>query len=196
MKGHILNAENREKLLAIARRSLEAAVRGDPLPKVSEDEPELQRHCGAFVTLKHHGRLRGCLGHFTSDRPVCPLVNQLARSSATEDPRFAMDRIRPEDLPEIDIEISVLSPLRRIEDPLDIELGVHGIYVRRGTASGCFLPQVATEQGWDKEQFLSYCCAHKAGLPADAWRDPDTRVEVFTAEVFGEEGSSRTLDRD
>jgi len=180
-----VKAENREKLLEIARHSVGAAVRGEPLPRGSEDDPELQQHCGAFVTLKHHGRLRGCLGNFTSERPVYELVNHLARSSATEDPRFVMDRISPEELPEIDIEISVLSPLRRIENPLDIELGVHGIYITRGAASGCFLPQVATEQGWDKEQFLSYCCAHKAGLPADAWRDPETRVEVFTAEVFG-----------
>jgi AmmeMemoRadiSam system protein A len=183
-----MTPENRQRLLRIARRSVEAAVRGELLPRVQEGDPELNARCGAFVTIKHHGRLRGCLGHFTSSRPLCALVNELARSSATEDPRFYDDRITPAELPEIDIEISVLSPLERIKDPLKIELGRHGIYIRRGGAAGCFLPQVATEQRWTKEQFLSYCCSHKAGLEADAWKGPDTEVLVFTTEVFGEKG--------
>jgi len=178
--------EGRKKLLEIARRSVEAAVRGTALPDVSSDDPELAAHCGAFVTIKNHGRLRGCLGQFTSEQPVYRLVNDLARSSATRDPRFVSDRVSPEELSEIDIEISVLSPLVRLEDPLDLQLGVHGIYIRSGGAGGCFLPQVATEQGWTKEKFLSCCCSHKAGLPADAWRDKDTEVLVFTADVFGE----------
>jgi len=181
-----MSPANRKKLLSIARRSAEAAVRGEPLPKVSESDPELLQQCGAFVTVKSRGRLRGCLGHFTSRQPLYMLVGELARSSATEDPRFWDDRIRPEELPEIDIEISVLSPLKRIENPLDIVLGVHGIYVRGSGRSGCFLPQVATEEGWSKEEFLSYCCSHKAGLAPDAWREKGTEVLVFTAEVFGE----------
>jgi len=178
--------EGRKKLLEIARRSVEAAVRGAALPDVSSDDPELAAQCGAFVTIKNHGRLRGCLGQFTSERPIYELVNELARSSATRDSRFESDRVSPEELPEVDIEISVLSPLERMENPLDIEIGVHGIYIRSGGAGGCFLPQVATEHGWSKEKFLSCCCSHKAGLPADAWRDKDTEVLVFTADVFGE----------
>ena len=181
-----MRAENRTRLLQIARRSAEAAVRGLPSPEVSERDPELSEHCGAFVTVKNHGRLRGCLGQFTSERPVAELVSDLARSSATQDPRFTTDRLTPAELPEIAIEISVLSPLTPIESPLDLELGTHGIYVRRGGQSGCFLPQVAAEQGWTKEEYLSYCCAHKAHLPVDAWRDAETEVLVFTAEVFGE----------
>jgi len=175
-----------ERLLEIARASVTAAVNRRSLPQVSEDDPELQAHCGCFVTLKNREELRGCPGHFFSDKPLYQLVNETARASAIEDPRFWANRITPDELPRIRIEISVLSPLERIANPLDIELGVHGIHIRRGAAAGCFLPQVATETGWSKEEFLSYCCSHKAGMSPDAWKDPDTIVEVFTAEVFGE----------
>lgn len=180
--------ENRQRLIAIARRSLEAAVTGRIAPEVDEDAEELRRPCGCFVTLKTRGKLRGCLGNFVSDKPLCHLVSEMTRSSALDDPRFAGNRIRPEELGDVEIEISVLSPLERIEDPLDIELGKHGIYIKRGPARGCFLPQVASEQGWTKEEFLSYCCSHKAGLSADAWRDPATEVNVFTAEIVSGRG--------
>lgn len=181
-----MNETSRKRLLEIARASVEAAVGNRPLPKVEESDPELQAECGCFVTLKNAGRLRGCLGHFTSDKPIYQLVNETARASATEDSRFFAEPITPDELPSLHIEISVLSPLQRIENPLDIELGKHGIYITQGYAGGCFLPQVATETGWTKEEFLGYCCSHKAGLPYDAWKDTDTEVSVFTAEVFGE----------
>jgi len=113
------------------------------------------------------------------------LVAEMAKASATSDPRFFSDPITAEELDQLDIEISVLSPLQRTMDPLSLRLGVDGIYIKRGYATGCFLPQVATETGWSKEEFLSYCCSHKAGLPADAWKDPKTEVYLFTAEVFG-----------
>jgi AmmeMemoRadiSam system protein A len=109
----------------------------------------------------------------------------MAIASATGDPRFFADPITPRELKHLDVEISVLSPLQRTKDPLSLQLGVHGIYIKSGVSSGCFLPQVATETGWDKEEFLSYCCSHKAGLAPDAWKDPDTEVYLFTAEVFG-----------
>jgi AmmeMemoRadiSam system protein A len=176
----------RERLLQIARASVEAAVQGLPLPDIEESDPELQGKQGCFVTLKNGGALRGCLGHFTSNRPLWRLINETARASATQDPRFFSSPVTPDELPRLDIEISVLSPLERIANPLDIELGLDGIYIRRGAAAGCFLPQVATETGWSKEQFLSHCCSHKAGLAPDAWRDPDTEVLTFRAEVFGE----------
>ena len=181
-----MKESSRRRLIEIARASLEAAVNGRPPPQVGESAPELQARVGCFVTLKSGERLRGCLGHFTSEQPLCQLVNQMARSSATEDPRFIGQRITPGELPRIAIEISALSPLERIANPLDIELGKHGIYIRKGMASGCFLPQVASETGWTKEEFLGHCCSHKAGLAYDAWKDPATAVEVFTAEVFGE----------
>ena len=176
----------RRELLAIARRALAAAVRGEPEPKAESRLPELAAHCGCFVTYKNAGRLRGCIGCFTSERPLAETVAEYARISATQDWRFSDDPIAPEELDRIDIEISVLSPLEPIKNPLDLELGVHGIYIRRGGRSGCFLPQVATEHGMSKEQFLSECCAGKAGLAPDAWRDPQTEVSVFTAEIVEE----------
>jgi len=106
--------------------------------------------------------------------------------AATRDQRFLMNPITPGELDQIDIEISVLSPLEKTDDPLSLELGKHGIYIKRGWSSGCFLPQVATETGWSKEEFLSRCCGGKAGLTAEAWREPDTEVFLFTAEIFGE----------
>ena len=109
----------------------------------------------------------------------------MAKASATGDPRFFADPITADELEQLDIEISVLSPLLRTDQPLSLRLGVDGIYIKKGRASGCFLPQVATETGWTKEEFLSYCCSHKAGLAADAWKDPETEVSLFTAEVFG-----------
>lgn len=180
-----MNEEQRRTLLRIARDAVKAAVTRRPFADPEVDDPELNGRCGCFVTLKRGEQLRGCLGQFTSDVPLVRLVADMAKASATNDPRFAFDRIRPDELNRLDIEISVLSPLKRTDDPLSLELGVHGIYIKRGYASGCFLPQVATETGWTKEEFLSYCCAHKAGLAPDAWTDPATEVHLFTAEIFG-----------
>jgi len=156
------------------------------VPRGDVKHPELQGKQGAFVTLKTDGKLRGCIGRFVSDAPLWQTVRAMAVAAATEDPRFVGMRIRPSELPRLKIEVSVLSPLQRIENPLDIELGKHGIYIRRGMRSGCFLPQVATETGWSKEEFLSHCCAGKAGLHPDAWKDPDTEVLVFTAQIIEE----------
>lgn len=180
-----MNEAQRHMLLTLARDTVKGAISGTALPQPSSDDPELNALCGCFVTLKNRGRLRGCLGQFTSDRPLVELVVQMARASATSDPRFAAHPITPHELEHLDVEISVLSPLERTDDPLSLRLGTDGIYIRKGCTSGCFLPQVATETGWTKEQFLSYCCAHKAGLPADAWQDPQTEVYLFTADVFG-----------
>ncbi len=187
-----LSAEARRALIAVARRSVEAAVRGEPSPEFPPEAlegavgDELAEPRGCFVTLKTKGRLRGCLGHFEADAPARERVREMARASALEDPRFGGDRIRPDELADVDIEISVLHPREKVEDPLDIELGRDGIYVRSGARAGCFLPQVATETGWTKEQFLSHCCSHKAGLAPDAWRAPSTEVLRFRAEVFGD----------
>jgi AmmeMemoRadiSam system protein A len=181
-----LSPAARSELLGIARRCLQAAVRGEPEAEVSSENPELQREGGCFVTYKTAGRLRGCIGCFESSAPIYRTVAEYARISALGDPRFVGNRIRPEELPDVDLEISVLSPRERIDDPLSIELGVHGIYIERGGRGGCFLPQVATEHNMTKEQFLSECSAGKAGLGPDAWRDPDTTVSVFTAEIISE----------
>lgn len=174
------------KLLSIARLSIEMALKGGLLPEFKVDDPELYHRHGAFVTLKKRGQLKGCIGRFVSDTPLYQLVAEMAVAAATEDPRFRSAPIGSEDLTEINIEISVLSPLKRLINPLDFELGKHGIYIKKGPQVGCFLPQVAGETGWSKEEFLSYCCLGKAGLPPDAWRLPDTEVYVFTAGIIEE----------
>jgi AmmeMemoRadiSam system protein A len=180
-----MNDQQKQTLLKVARDTVEAVIRQKKIAKTESDDPELNATCGCFVTLKNHDRLRGCIGQFTSDSPLIELVAEMAKASATGDPRFFADPITAGELEKLDVEISVLSPLKRTDDPLSLRLGVDGIYIRRGRASGCFLPQVAAEAGWSKEEFLSYCCAHKAGLAADAWKDPKTQVYLFTADVFG-----------
>ncbi len=181
-----MNNAQKQTLLGVARDTVEAVISGEPAEKPRSDDPELNAPCGCFVTLKNKGRLRGCIGQFISESPLIELIAEMAKSSATGDPRFFADRITPAELEKLDIEISVLSPLQRADEPLSLRLGVDGIYIKKGPASGCFLPQVATETGWSKEEFLSYCCAHKAGLASDAWKDPETQVYLFTADVFGE----------
>jgi AmmeMemoRadiSam system protein A len=180
-----MNDQQKHALLKVAHDTVEAVVKRKPLPQIESDDPDLDTHLGCFVTLKNGDRLRGCIGQFIADKPLVNMVVEMAKASATSDPRFFADPITPEELPNLDIEISVLSPLKKTPEPLSLRLGVDGIYIKRGHFSGCFLPQVATDTGWTKEELLSYCCSHKAGLPSDAWKDPKTEVLLFTAEVFG-----------
>ncbi len=180
-----MNDVQKQILLKVARDTVEAVISGEPTETPQSDDPELNAPCGCFVTLKNQGRLRGCIGNFTSEGPLIELVAEMAKASATGDPRFFADPITAGELDRLDVEISVLSPLEKTDEPLSLRLGVDGIYIKKGHASGCFLPQVATETGWSKEEFLSYCCAHKTGLAADAWREPETEVYLFTADVFG-----------
>ncbi len=182
-----MNDVQKQILLKVARDTVEAVIRRGPAEVPQSDDPELNVPCGCFVTLKNHGRLRGCIGQFTSESPLIELVADMAKASVTGDPRFFDDPITADELSQLDVEISVLSPLEKTDEPLNLRLGVDGIYIKRGHTSGCFLPQVATEAGWSKEEFLSYCCAHKAGLAADAWQEPETEVYLFTADVFGAE---------
>jgi AmmeMemoRadiSam system protein A len=180
-----MKPEQKHALLKVAKDTVEAVITRKRLPKVEADDPDLAMHCGCFVTLKNADQLRGCIGNFVGDRPLVEMVIEMAKASATGDPRFFDDPIIPQELPNLDIEISVLSPLKKTNDPLSLRLGIDGIYIKRGPYAGCFLPQVAEETGWSKEEFLGYCCSHKAGLPHDAWKDPKTDVLLFTAEVFG-----------
>lgn len=180
-----LDGEDRNILCDIAREALAAAVNGVGYEPADPGRGALRVTGGCFVTLKTGGRLRGCLGCFSSDRPIYRTVAEYARNSALEDPRFRSSRLRPEELPRVEMDISVLSPLERCGDPLGITLGVHGIYVISGRRSGCFLPQVATETGWNVEEFWGHCCRDKAGAAWDAWRDPGTELMTFTAEVIG-----------
>lgn len=180
-----MNDSQRQVLLKVAKDTVKAVITGGTLAKPQTDDQQLNANCGCFVTLKNQDELRGCIGQFVSDKPLIELIVDMAKASATGDPRFFGNPITPAELEDLDIEISVLSPLKRTDDPLSLRLGTDGIYIKKGPFSGCFLPQVATETGWTKEEFLSYCCAHKAGLAPDAWKDPRTEVYLFTAEVFG-----------
>jgi AmmeMemoRadiSam system protein A len=175
----------RKELLEIAREAVAAAVRRQKPPEVKPVSAELNKPRGAFVTIKNHGRLRGCIGQFVAEGPLFELVQEMA-AAATHDPRFTFEPVTHDELPDLDVEVSVLGPLEKIDDPLDFNLGVHGIYIKRGFSHGCFLPQVAAETGWSKEEFLSHCASGKAGLPPDAWKDPKTEVLRFTCEVVSE----------
>lgn len=178
-----MQPEQRDELLGVAREVIEAVVRGQAWRAHKSGDPLFSEKRGCFVTIKNRGRLRGCIGTFQAEGPLLKTIERMAEA-ATRDPRFPFDRITPSELQALDIEISVLSPLERTSDPLSLELGKHGIYIRHGGRSGCFLPQVAMELGWDKEEFLSRCCADKIGLAADAWKEAQTEVLLFTAEVF------------
>lgn len=181
-----LTDEHKRTLLEIVWAVVRAQITAAAPPTFDvPDDPQLTATCGCFVTLHVAGQLRGCIGTFQANTPLHQTVADMAGSSL-QDPRFAGQRIRADELDQLDIEISVLSPLQRTTAPLSLELGTHGIYIKKGFQSGCFLPQVAEETGWNAEQFLSHCCSHKAGLPANAWRDGSAEVYLFTAEVFGQ----------
>jgi len=186
-----MNAKQKNTLLKVAKDTVAAAVAGRPVYEPETDDPVLFAEVGCFVTLKNGEQLRGCIGQFTADKPLIEMVCQMAVSSSMHDSRFDGNRITIDELSDLDIEISVLSPMVKTDDPLSLRLGINGIYITDGRTSGCFLPQVATETGWDEEDFLSFCCAHKAGLSPDAWKiDPDVEVYLFTAEVFGADWSA------
>lgn len=180
----LLSASDEKELLGIARRAVETWVKKGEKLKIKNSNPALDQPLGAFVTLKKHENLRGCIGRFEPNIPLYEVVIDMGIAAAAEDPRFAA--VTTEELGEIEIEISVLSPLRRVKSADEIEIGKHGVEVVRGFRRGVFLPQVATENNLDKKSFLSLLCAEKAGLPADAWKDPKTELYVFTAQVFSE----------
>jgi AmmeMemoRadiSam system protein A len=133
--------------------------------------------------LKIHGELRGCIGCIIPIKPLYLTVREVAESAALRDPRFPPVSVR--ELPELEYEISALSPIRKIENVNEIQVGKHGIIIRRGYNQGLLLPQVATEYGWNREQFLEHTC-NKAGLPFDAWKKEGTEISIFSAEVFDE----------
>lgn len=176
-----LTPAEKDLLRRIARESIEARCRGGTPPSFTIDSAKLKEPRGAFVTLHKHGQLRGCIGHIVASRPLVQTVAEMAVAAAFEDPRFPP--LDPAELKDIQVEISVLTPLERVRNPGEIRVGFHGIALRKGNRSGLLLPQVATEQGWDRTAFLENCCL-KAGLPRDAWKDGDTEIYVFSADVF------------
>ena len=170
--------------LKAARTTVAAVVRGEAPPELAV-KMEGMEYGGMFVTLRQGGRLRGCMGSFSPEPDMLATLQQVA-VSASHDPRFSGRPITPADLPGIEIEISVLSKPEETDDPLSLKLGTHGILIENPAGRGCFLPQVAAEFGWNKEEFLTRCCSEKASLPAEAWKQPETRVLLFTVELISE----------
>jgi len=184
-EDQMLSKEEKKRLLQIARDSMTTYVKTGKKLELKEDNPTLNREMGAFVTLHHRGQLKGCIGNIIGEGPLYLTVRDMAIASSTADTRF--EPVTSSELSDIELEISVLSELEKIDDPKKIEMEKHGVLVKSGMRSGVFLPQVATETGWSRDEFMSNLCTHKAGLSPDAWKKNECEIYVFTAEVFGEE---------
>ncbi len=182
-----LNREQQVRLLSLARRTIGQVLKGEGLPDAALlegfDDPVFREKCGAFVTLHAGGALRGCIGYIRGVKTIPETIIDMANASAFKDPRFPPLRKQEFDL--IDIEISIMSPIVEVHDTADIVVGRDGLIITSGHRSGLLLPQVATEYGWDLYTFLEHTC-YKAGLPGDAWKTKGTRIEKFSAQVFGE----------
>ena len=175
-----LSDEDKRTLKKIAYESIKDSLDDKPISMFNAQCSMLNEKCGAFVSLHKQGRLRGCIGHFGEDTPLHEIVAEMARAAAFEDPRFSP--VSRGELDDLDIEISVLTPMRRIQSLDEFELHKHGIYIRKGYRSGTFLPQVADEVNWTKEEFVGHCSQDKAGLGWNGWRDAE--LFVYEAIVF------------
>jgi uncharacterized protein len=175
-----LSPEDKNLLLQIAREAISSSIGNVSIPRLEPHSMMLQEKRGCFVSVKINGKLRGCIGNFISDKPLYQLVQEMAVSAATRDPRFYP--MKKEDLAHFDLEISVLTPLRKISSIEEIEVGVHGLYIEKNYSRGVLLPQVALEYGWDRETFLNQT-SMKAGLDPDGWKE-GADIYVFSADVF------------
>jgi AmmeMemoRadiSam system protein A len=174
---------DRAALLGIARGAILAHLGLAPGPALST-KGRLAEPGSAFVTLRVRGELRGCIGTFHPSSSLAQVVSEMAIAAASQDPRFPP--LSAGDIPELDVSVSVLDAPRKLEDLRSLEVGRHGLVVRNGWHHGALLPRVAVDHGWDAAGFLKHVCL-KAGLPARAWQEPDTLVQVFEAEEFGQE---------
>lgn len=187
--GFFRKESEQNDLISIARESIETYIKSGKIPNFdsragTQNFMSLQNKSGVFVTLKSDGNLRGCIGLIESDDPLYKTIPQMAVAAAVNDPRFSP--VTKEDLLKLEYEVSVLSPMKKINQVSEIELGKHGVKVQNNGRSGVFLPQVADETNWSKEEFLNHLCQDKAGLSADCWKDPATEIYTFTAHVFSE----------
>jgi len=186
MKGKVgcdlgLTEEEKQLLHHIAKTVIERRLKGEQIPKFDVSSKTLKEQRGAFVTLNKQGSLRGCIGYIEGYKPLYEAVAEMAEAAAFRDPRFMP--LAQNELKDIEIEISVLTPLEKITDINQIEVGKHGIYIKKGFYAGLLLPQVATEYRWDRKTFLEQTC-RKAGLPSDAWKEEDTVIYIFSADIF------------
>jgi MEMO1 family protein len=179
-----LSKEEKDELLHIARNSIASYLKNGKVTdiEITRLSSNLQTNAGAFVTLNKDGELRGCIGSFGSGTPLYQVVQEMAVAAATRDYRFSP--VSADELPDIEVEISVLSPMHRIQSVDEIQLGKHGIYIKKGSQSGTFLPQVAVQTGWDLEEFLGHCARDKAGIGWDGWKDAE--IYVYEAYIFSE----------
>ncbi len=178
-----LTRDDKVFLLKLARSVIEAECRGAKLAIASPPSPIMKEPRGAFVTLKKAGRLRGCIGYIEALKPLAATIEEMAKAAAFADYRFTP--VRTEEIEDIEIEISILSPLFIVHDPSTVVVGTYGLIVSRGSNRGLLLPQVPIEWGWDRETFLAQTCV-KAGLQENAWKERGTKIEAFTANVFSE----------
>lgn len=179
-----LSVSDKKELLKLARMSIGCFLGECSRPKKPEGSKALNEPCGAFVTLHLHGDLRGCIGYIEARFPLHETIVEVAEKAAFEDPRFPP--LTSEEFKSVEIEISVLSPLKKVHDFNEIQVGVHGLVIDAGYARGLLLPQVATEYGWGREEFLSHT-ARKAGLTPDAWKRKDVTLYLFMSDVFTEQ---------
>ena len=183
MEKFSLSDDDKKTLLRIARETLQSYLVDGKLSKFKTDSKNLNENRGAFVTLTEHGQLRGCIGRMVADEPLYKVISEMAIAAAVDDPRFPA--VRSNELKDIEIEISVLTPFTIVKNLDDIKVGTHGLMLRKGFNSGVFLPQVPGEQGWNKKTYLEEL-GHKAGLSSDAYLDKDSTIYSFEAIVFGE----------
>jgi AmmeMemoRadiSam system protein A len=179
----ILTIDEKRKALRIARTSIAEELGIHYIEEKIEPSGNLTKKYGAFVTLEKQNKLRGCIGLIYPIKPLYEAIKEMAKESAFKDPRFPP--LQKKEFDEIEIEISVLTPLQKIDKISDIKVGRDGLLIRKGRYSGLLLPQVATRYGWDEEEFLSQTCV-KAGLPYDIWRYEDVEIYIFQADVFKE----------
>jgi len=180
----MLTPSDSSELLVIAREAIEHKINNESYNPAPREEKKLNDRAGCFVTIKQQGILRGCIGNFQSQLPLYREVAQMAVASATEDPRFPP--LQKADLENIDLEITVLSPLQKIECTDEIIVGTHGIYIEKGLYRGVLLPQVAIEHNWNRLTFLQQTCL-KAGLNAEDWQLPDAEIYIFSGQIVNEQ---------
>ena len=178
-----LDKQEKQFLIKLARESILNHLQQNKATFSEFFSENLKVHSGAFVTLHKQGQLRGCIGYVKPFKPVQEAIKELAVSAAFNDPRFPA--LSLQEYEQIDLEISVLTPLEKVEDIASIEVGRDGLLVKNGFYEGLLLPQVATEYGWDVQTFLQQTC-HKAGLPADSWKEEQTKIFSFSAIIFDE----------
>lgn len=179
-----LKERDKKTLLTTARKTIEHALTGKKIPVPASKSAILKEKRGAFVTLTKKGMLRGCIGYIQAIKPLEDTIIEMAQAAAFRDPRFPP--VTLDELDDLQIEISVLTPIQEISDVSEIVVGKHGLIIERGAYSGLLLPQVATDYGWDRNTFLEHTC-QKAGLPPDAWKKEGTKIKIFSADIFHEQ---------